>query len=51
MGLVAINKSSQVKFFHCTLNKLQLTFVQHAMLSHFMCVRGETEKAFCFIVD
>ena len=36
----------EVKFVHCTLNKLKVTFVPRPTLSHFTCVR-ETEMAFC----
>ena len=37
-----------LKLVHCTLNKLKLTFVPPATLSHFTCVHGENWKGFVF---
>ena len=40
-----------IKFVHCTVNKLKLTFVLHAMLQHFACAKGSgggAGKGLCF---
>ena len=39
---------SQVKFVHCTLNKLKLTFVRCTTLDTSRACARETEKALCF---
>ena len=43
-----IYETVNLKFVHCTLNKLILTFVSGATLSHFTCMRGQTEQASYF---
>ena len=39
-GLHMTSLKTRLKFVHCTLNKLKLTFVPRATLSHFTCGHG-----------
>ena len=44
LDVIGCHVDVQVKFVHCTLNKLKLIFMPCATLSHFTSVRGEKPR-------